>query len=139
MNRYMLDAGPLGRVCHPRRFEEAKRWVDRELAGGSEVYVPEVVDYELRRELLRLGAVASLRHLDALTSRAVYLPLDTATMRSAARLWADLWGAGQPIGSADGLGADAILAAQAIKVDATVVTTNAKHLGRMVRVLEWPA
>lgn len=60
-------------------------------------------------------------------------------MRSAAQLWADLTKRGQPLGPADGLSADAILAAQAIRVGATVVTTNAKHLGRMVDVVEWPA
>ena len=139
MTAYVLDAGLLGRICHPRLYDAAKVWLDSTLRAGHEVYVPEVADYELRRELLRIGATASLRRLDLLTREATYLPIDTAVMREAARLWADLCGKGLPIGAPEALGADAILAAQALRVDGTVVTTNPRHVARMVLTLAWPA
>ncbi len=103
---------------------------------GHAVLVPEIADFELRRELLRLGSTG-LALLDMLPSRATYIPLDTATMRLAAQLWARLRAEGKPTESDQALGVDVILAAQALRVDATVVTDNPKHLGRMVDVVAW--
>ncbi|MFO0609838.1 MAG: PIN domain-containing protein [Polyangiales bacterium] len=138
MTAYVLDAGPLGRICHPRKYEDAREWLRKALWAGDEIYVPEVADYELRRELLRIGATASLARLDDLARDATYLPLDTATRRDAAQLWADLCGKGKPVGAPEALGADAILAAQALRVSGTVVTTNPRHVARMVLTLAWP-
>jgi predicted nucleic acid-binding protein len=101
------------------------------------LYLPEVADFELRRELLRIPSVASLRELDRLPLEILYLPITTAVMRDAASLWATLWNTGRPLGTADALGADVILAAQARAVRATVVTENVAHLGRMVDAVTW--
>jgi predicted nucleic acid-binding protein len=134
----MLDTGVLGAICHPRRYAEVKLWFRGVVGvGGHDVFLPEVADFELRRELLRLGSTASLRELDRLPSEVAYVPIDTAMMRDAAALWAALWNAGQPVGSADALGADVLLAAQARAVGATMVTDNPGHLGRMVSVIGW--
>ena len=65
------------------------------------------------------------------------MPLSTATMRRAAELWADARLRGIPTASAASLDADAILAAQALAVGGTVVTTNPRHLGRYVAVRSW--
>lgn len=133
----MLDTGVLGLVCHPRKGAEVKLWLNGALGvRGHAVLIPEEADFELRRELIRLGSKA-LAQLDALPARATYVPIDTATMRLAAALWARLWATGQPLGPADALGADAILAAQAILQGAVVVTDNARHLGRMVETRRW--
>ena len=88
--------------------------------------------------LLHLRATASLRHLDELPLRITYLPITTAVMLDAAALWARLWDTGQPVGAPDALGADVILAAQARAANATVITDNPRHLGRMVSALRWP-
>jgi predicted nucleic acid-binding protein len=134
----MLDTGVLGAICHPRKHADVKLWFRGIVRiGGHDVFLPEVADFELRRELLRLGATASLRELDRLPSEVGYVPIDTAMMRDAAALWAILWNAGQPIGSADALGADVILAAQARAAGATMITDNPSHLGRMVPVAAW--
>ncbi len=136
--RLMLDTGVLGAICHPRKHADVKLWF-RGLVriGGHELFLPEVADFELRRELLRMGAMASLRTLNRLPIEVQYTPIDTAIMRDAAVLWANLWRTGQPVGSADALGADVILAAQARAVDATMITDNLRHLGRMVPVAAW--
>ena len=52
----VLDTGVLGLVTHPSKKSEArdcKEWLKTLLQEGVSVYVPEI-DYELRRELLRL-------------------------------------------------------------------------------------
>jgi predicted nucleic acid-binding protein len=67
----------------------------------------------------------------------IIYPLETATMRKAAELWADARSRGQPTARDESLDADAILAAQAIAVDGTIITSNRKHLAQFVAVKEW--
>lgn len=136
--KLMLDTGVLGMVCHPRKHGDVRLWFRGVLGFRSHtVLVPEIADYELRRKLLHLGATTSLAMLDMLGRNATYIPLDTATMRDAASLWARLRAGGAPTERDEALGVDAILAAQALRFDATVVTDNSKHLGRMVATLAW--
>ena len=66
------------------------------IESGVRVIVPEIADYEVRRELLRANKVNGLALLDTLTESLDYLPLTTAAMRRAARLWADARQSGQP-------------------------------------------
>ncbi|MFO0608714.1 MAG: PIN domain-containing protein [Polyangiales bacterium] len=133
-----LDTSVLGALCHPRKHADVKLWF-RGVRGvqGATVYLPEVADFELRRELLRIPSPASLRALDSLPAEIDYLPITTEIMRSAAAMWAALWNTGRPLGTADSLGADVILAAQARAVGATVVTENVAHIGRMVDAVTW--
>ena len=54
----LLDSGPLGLVTNPRATPEnqrCKQWLVALLASGVRVLVPEIADYEIRRELLRAG------------------------------------------------------------------------------------
>jgi predicted nucleic acid-binding protein len=136
--KLMLDTGVLGMVCHPRKHSDVRLWFRGVLGFRSHtVIVPEIADYELRRKLLHLGATASLAVLDHLASDATYAPIDTVTMREAAALWARLRAHGQPTEHDEALGVDVILAAQALRLGATVVTDNAKHLERMVNTIAW--
>jgi len=51
----LLDAGPLGMVTNPKsssETEECKDWLASLVFKGVEVVIPEIVDYEVRRELL---------------------------------------------------------------------------------------
>jgi predicted nucleic acid-binding protein len=138
--KLLFDTGVLGALCHPRKHADVKLWY-RGLLGvrRDTLYLPALADFELRRELLRLGATASLRALDRLATEIVYIPLTDAMLRDAAALWAGLWRTGHPLGTADSLSADVILAAQARAVEATVVTDNHAHLGLMVDTIAWGA
>ncbi len=135
----LLDAGPLGLASNPKRSGPAdacNRWLRRLVAARVRVIVPEVADYEVRRELLRAGKA----RLDGLASVLEYLPLTTAAMRRAAELWAEVRRAGQPTAGAEALDADAILAGQALTLgtaDVVVATTNLGHLGRFVSAASW--
>src|SRR5687767_2951547 len=113
----VLDATPLGILCHPRNpplVMACRQWVDDALAGGRRVVVPEIADYEVRRELIRRQSQVALNHLDQLALRLEYCPLTTTAMRLAAELWARARSVGQPTAPDPAIDADVILAAQAL-------------------------
>ncbi|MBR8840049.1 MAG: hypothetical protein DSM106950_40140 [Stigonema ocellatum SAG 48.90 = DSM 106950] len=141
----LLDTGPLGQVTHPRRELKIKNWLQSLRENATALRVPEIADYEIRREMLRLGKQKSLERLDAL-GQVCLIPLTLETMRKAAELWAWVRNQGQPTASNDSLDGDVILAAQAIlqkKVfdEVIVVTTNLKHISRFesegICVVDW--
>ena len=57
--------------------------------------LPEIADYEIRRELIRLGSAVALGNLDGWAIKLEYLPLTTVPMRRAAELWAQARNTGQ--------------------------------------------
>jgi predicted nucleic acid-binding protein len=106
------------------------------------VCVPEIADYELRRELLRMERAESVRRLNELKRRLRYLPITTNAMLKAAELWAAARTAGKPTADHKALDADAILAAQSIGLSeagdrVVVATTNVGHLSRFVDARLW--
>jgi predicted nucleic acid-binding protein len=139
----LLDAGPLGLVTNPQRSPQSvacAQWLQSIIARGSRVILPEIADYEVRRELLRANKVKGLAHLDALAELLEYLPLTTAAMRQAALFWAQARQQGQPTASDKTIDADMILAAQAMTLyvpDVVIATTNIGHLSRFASVDLW--
>lgn len=140
----VLDAGPLGMVSNPRGEGETvacKDWLRQLLAAGRRVVIPEIADYEVRRELLRAARLASIERLDELKGELEYLPITTAAMLLAAQFWADTRRAGRPTAGNERLDADVILAAQATLFagddDVVIATTNVRHLGRFVTASLW--
>jgi len=91
----------------------------------------------VRRELLRAGKKKGLRRLDRLKMWLVYLPIDTAIMLRAAELWAETRRRGQPTTDPRELDCDAILAAQAERANAVVITDNTAHLSLLVEAKDW--
>ena len=139
----LLDAGPLGLVTNPRRSERSvacAEWLQAVLTAGVTVYVPEIADYEVRRELLRADKTSGLGRLDSLIAATNYLALTTRAMRTAAQFWADARRQGRPTAPDLALDADVILAAQAttlVGTDAIIATTNVGHLARFVPAAFW--
>lgn len=139
----LLDSGPLGLLANPARTPAALaalQWLEDLQAAGSTFYVPEIADYEVRRELLRAGKTASVGRLDLLKSRAQYVPITTAAMLLAAELWARARQQGQPTAAGAALDGDVILAAQAITLAVpglVIATDNAGHLRRYHAAEEW--
>jgi len=140
----LLDTGPLGLVTNPRRSPQSvacAQWLQALVAHSIRVIVPEIADYEVRRELLRAKKERGLARLDALASRLEYLPLTTAAMRQAAVFWAQARQQGQPTADEKALDGDVILAAQALTlgvVDVVIATTNVGHLSRFAPAALWP-
>jgi hypothetical protein len=143
----LLDSGPLSLACRNRAHPAAipfHLWMDGLVARGAEIVVPEIADYEVRRELTRIGATPSLHRLDALVTlgRLLYSPITTVQMREAARIWADARNRGVPTASRDALDADVILAACAATIgqpgDQIIVAThNVGHLARYCDARIW--
>ena len=143
----LLDSGPLGHACRRRGTplgDQCRLWLDGLLAGGVDIIVPEISDYEVRRELTRTGASGSLRRLDGLvtTGHLTYAPITTSEWRQAALFCADARRRGLPTASPDALDADVILAACAATIgqpgdQIVVATLNVGHLARYCDARLW--
>ena len=140
-----LDAQVLGILAHPRGGDEPRRcraWARQMVAAGVRLFVAEVADYEVRRELIRLNATAGLRRLDQLRLTLDFAPITTAAMGVAARLWAESRRRGLLTGPASAVDCDVILAAQALQAagvnrSVAVASANVKHLGQFLDARPW--
>ena len=141
----LLDAGPLGMITNPKSSpenEKCKSWLERLSYIGVEIVIPEIADYEVRRELLRAGKERGLGRLDALKGMLRYEPITTQVMLKAAEFWAVARKTGRQSASDASLDADMILAAQAGTLvragDETVIaTTNVRHLALFAHARIW--
>lgn len=139
----VLDTGPLGLCSNPKQSGDnlaCYQWLEGLVAQNRRIIVPEIADYEIRRELLRAGKVRGIRRLETLISTLEYLPITTVAMRKAAELWAEVRRSGMPTASNDALDGDVIVAAQALTLntaDIVVATTNVAHLVRFVPAQAW--
>jgi len=141
----VLDAGPLGMITNPRSSPENERckdWLASLVQQGTEVVIPEIADYEVRRELLRADKTKGLARLDALKSMLTYVPITTPAMLKAAEFWAVARKLGSKSAADASLDADVILAAQAAVLpregdQAIIATTNARHLGLFTPARDW--
>ena len=100
----------------------------------AEVGVPAIVEYELRYGLMRLPPEAAAPRLTALVQLLQplqVLPFDSECAAHAARIRAELESMGTPIGPHDTL-----IAATALRHQATLVTRNVREFSR-VSSLQW--
>ena len=145
MKVVVLDSTPLGILSNPRPTPavlQCQRWAAGLAAGGCRVIVPELADYEVRRELLLNILTRSIRLLDGLAVKFEYLPLTTRVYRRAAELWADARRRGRPTAHPHDLDCDVLIAAQAIKLhlpNVVVATGNLAHLRQYVAAELWSA
>ena len=122
--------------------ESCRMWLRTLLSQDVEVIIPEITDYEVRRELLRAKKLNGIKALEKLKNTLTYLPIDTLTMLKAAEFWSQARQMGRPTASDKALDGDVILAAQAaLQKNANnqviVATTNVKHLSLFVAAREW--
>lgn len=146
MSRYIVvDSGPLGIASNPRATPDAmdcRNWLRDVLREGTAVVIPEICDYEVRRELLRSSKLEGIRRLDSLKSSFLYLPLTTAMMVRAAQFWADARNMGKPTAEDARLDCDMILSAQAYELgrggdEVVIATTNVRHLDVFAHARYW--
>ena len=141
----LLDAGPLGMITNPKSSPEneaCKNWLASLTYSGVEVVIPEIADYEVRRELLRAGKDRGLGRLDALKRMLGYAPITTPVMLKAAEFWAAARKLGRQSAGDASLDADMILAAQASAMardgeETVIATTNVRHLALFASARLW--
>ncbi|MGB6298959.1 MAG: nuclease [Rivularia sp. (in: cyanobacteria)] len=139
----ILDAGPIGLVTNPKlslQSTACTRWLQDLVSSNVRVIIPEIADYEVRRELLRANKTKGLARLDELVKLLEYLPITTAAMRQAALFWAQARQQGQPTAGDKTIDGDVILVAQAITLgipNVVIATTNVGHLSRFTAADIW--
>jgi hypothetical protein len=143
----ILDSTPLGLLMQKKHIAAAnacRSWVRLHASRGLRFVVPEIVDYEVRRELLRLRNTAAVVELDAFNAAQPgrYVSLNGAAIRLAAELWAHARQRGQPTADPHALDIDVILAAQVLQSqfpagEFVVATSNLSHLSQFVPAELW--
>lgn len=140
-----LDSGPLSLACKGQnnpRAERCRALIAGLRAKGYLVIVPEIADYETRREFIRISRREWIIKLDA-PSATCLLRINSVAMQKAAEFWALLRNEGLGTAGPDELDCDAILAAQAITAaqpgDKVIIATeNVGHLVRFPGVTAKP-
>lgn len=142
----VLDSGPLGMISNPRaksaQVQACQQWFRSIIQSGYTIAIPEISDYEVRRELIRTDRHRSIQQLDQLKLNTIYLPITTDAILRAAQLWAIVRQKGQSTADPLALDGDVILAAQVIeafepKSNVIVATTNVAHISRFVQADIW--
>ncbi|NES01120.1 MAG: type II toxin-antitoxin system VapC family toxin, partial [Symploca sp. SIO1B1] len=110
----LLDTNPLSQVVHPKAKPEINQWLQSLQKTSTVLRVPEIADYEVRRELIRAEKHKSIARLNEFNQLVGLISINTEVMRKAARLWAWVRNQGLATASKDSLDGDVILAAQAI-------------------------
>jgi len=141
----LLDSSPVGLITNPKANPLAKdcqQWFYTLLQRKYKVILPEIVDYEIRRELLRANKLSGLRRLDQLKSEILYLPITTEIMLKAAELWANARQQGKPTADNQALDGDVILASQALALknidyEVIIANSNKNHLSLFTEAEDW--
>jgi predicted nucleic acid-binding protein len=142
----ILDSGPLGMIANPKAAsaicKACQQWLESLLSQGHTIVIPEIADYEIRRELLRTNRTRSIKQLEQVTQVGLYLPIATDAMKRVAQLWAIVRQSGQPTADPRALDGDVILAAQVLEgfapeLNPIVATGNTRHLARFVSADDW--
>jgi predicted nucleic acid-binding protein len=131
----LIDSGPLGKITHPKIDPDVKEWLQFIEANKIALRVPEISDYEVRRNLLLEGLGKSISRLAKFRQTKRFIPITSEIMVEAAELWAWTRRQGQPTASNEKLDGDVILVAQAIFQkeyfdEVVIVTENPKHISR---------
>ncbi|MBD2338042.1 nucleic acid-binding protein [Calothrix sp. FACHB-156] len=141
----ILDSAPVGLITNPQATPlalQCQEWFYNLFERGYEVILPEIIDYEIRRELLRANKLSGIRKLDQLKSQIIYLPITTEVMLKAAELWAKARNQGKPTADNKALDGDVILASQSLLVanyghNVIIATSNKKHLSMFINARQW--
>jgi predicted nucleic acid-binding protein len=141
----LLDSAPLGMLSNPKSTpdnEECRAWLAGLLVRGVKVGLPEIADYEVRRELLRADKLLGVARLDALQQALTYLPISTPLMLMAAEFWASARKRGKKSADDAALDGDVLVAAQAVLLmgegdDVVIATSNVRHLSLFAPAKPW--
>lgn len=140
----LLDTGVLGILINSEpskhnksEVDDCNEWLASLLSQKFLVAIPEIADYEERREQIRRKNRKCLQRLEDIRSKTEHFKIETEVMLKAAEIWAYAWQMGQPTADNKALDGDAIVAAQAVIAKTAgmyveVATTDAKDMNRLL-------
>ena len=144
----LLDSGPVGLLARARSTRsparECNEWAASMLQAGHRLIVPESIDFEVRRELVRLGNQRALLRLNPLPIRLGFHDVSSQVLRQAAHFWVEARRRGKPTADRHSLDIDMILAGHAATIgehhsreQVLIATTNVQHLRMFADAREW--
>ena len=141
----IADSNVIGLVSSPNITNEvirAQNWERDFIAQGNRLAVPDMMVYEVVRELKLQGKTIGIARLEESINRSLYIPTTREILDIASDLWAELRKRGKPTVSKEALNFDTILAAHAIFLNntgsrAVVAATNLRHLSLMTETYDW--
>lgn len=118
----VLDSNILGMLSTPDESASLERegelkevrhcteWLYKLLAKGARVIIPDICDYEVRRELIRIGS-SSVKELNSLRELLDCYEVTFEVLAEAAELWAESRKISQPNKLEENIDVDCIIAA----------------------------
>ena len=133
MTAYLLDTNIISALL--KKEDIVERRLRDTVALKEMVFLSAVVHYEAKRGLLKRDARNQMRALEHLVARFEWCDVIQADWELAAHLWVERTQVGRPIEDAD-----LLIAAQAKRLGATLVTDNEKDFDDLgVKVENWRA
>ena len=131
MTTYLLDTNIISLVL--RRDPVVEQRAEEAFATNAVVVLSPIAFYESKRGLLKRDAKKQMTFLEKLMPKLAWRDFERADWEQAAQLWAEREKAGRPIEDAD-----LLIAAQAKRLGAILVTDNEKDFdGLGLQVENW--
>jgi predicted nucleic acid-binding protein len=149
----LIDSGPLNEIVKPQPSVDVSRWLKFIDEKRIAIRVPEIIDYELRREIVLQCLIGtndsykSLHKLNKYRQTKRFISINpSVTLTDACEIWAKLREKGQGTSDNKNIDVDVILAAQAISMkndfdEVIIVTGNLSDIQRFcyldIQVWDW--
>jgi toxin FitB len=105
----ILDSAPLAFFCNPKNRNDYKKFSNFVKSLNFSIGVPEIIDYELRRNLELENFQKSISLLSRFQQRRQFIWLESEDLIRAAELWAWCRKKGSPTTENKGIDIDVIL------------------------------
>ncbi len=131
MTTCLLDTNILSAII--RKETRVEKYFREAIANDTGLLLSLVVFYEIKRGLLKRDAKKQLSAFEHLANQLAWCDVVPADWEQAARWWAERLRAGKPIEDAD-----LLIAAQAKRLRATLITDNEKDFaGLPIEIENW--
>jgi len=132
MKKYALDSNIVSYLL--KGSEQILAKVEGETSAGSEVHIPPIVYYEVKRGLLAVGATAKMKLFMDFCAENIVGFIGCEVLDSAADIYVSFRKAGRSIEDAD-----VLIAAFCLVNGYTLVTHNVKHFAEIkgLQIEDW--
>jgi predicted nucleic acid-binding protein len=141
-----LDSGVLGEILKSPPNPDTLKWLNFVKNQKISLRVAEIIDYELRRNLILEGLQKSINKLNQFKQKKQFIFITSESLLEASEIWAKLRVDAKATADIKNIDVDVILAAQAFSQkpnfeEIIIVTTNASDISRFtylgIQVWDW--